>query len=61
MEDFFAWVFIVGFIQFIILGVSFRVIESEEGSEKKGAHDGTAFKYTLVIAIVVASIIVNNK
>ena len=61
MEDFLGWVFIIWFIQFIILGVSFRGIESKEGSEKEGAHDKTAFIYALVIAIVVATIIVNNK
>ena len=47
MEDFFKWFFLYSFLLAIILGVGFRMVEKEEGSEHEGRHDGLAFKMAL--------------
>ena len=54
MEDLFKWFFLYSFLIVIILGVAFRIIEKEEGSEHEGRHDGKAFKAALVLGFLAA-------
>ena len=42
-------VFLYSFLLVIILGVGFRMVEKEEGSEHEGRHDGLAFKIALFL------------
>tara|TARA_X000000950_G_C13759558_1_gene596217 strand:+ start:263 stop:445 length:183 start_codon:yes stop_codon:yes gene_type:complete len=54
MEDFFKWFFLFSFFLTIILGVGFRMVEKEEGSEHEGSHDGLAFKMALLFGLLAA-------
>ena len=59
MENFLGLIFIIWVFMFPIFIVVFQQIADDEGSNKKGKHDGKAFRYALVLAILAATFIVN--
>tara|TARA_B100000989_G_C19475772_1_gene442812 strand:- start:279 stop:479 length:201 start_codon:yes stop_codon:yes gene_type:complete len=51
-NDLLKWWFLFSFSLSIILGVGFRIVEEEEGSEHEGRHDGKAFKAAIILGLL---------